>query len=310
MIPGPLLFWSVPIAVMFTNNVSVRIMGKTVLDRKWTAADIFRQSFWTTASPTISMLMVAEGVDAMFDRNFPGFLWFATAALMALVGMLRLRAAYGINLRRVKSGTLFNHVMQLAKRVGAKVERVYVVPAGRGRLTNAFASSRSVALTDNFGEYLKGQELDAVIAHELGHVLGRHTRKKVLALACVVVAISLIGLAIGATRPLFRGIFMLSALPAVLLSHYYVSRRFEYACDQKAAEFTSSPESVIRALAAIYQKTNSPIDCGRFLEAFSSHPSLLRRVRAIATASSISEAQLSKLLPRSDLRIKQRAAAR
>jgi Zn-dependent protease with chaperone function len=99
------------------------------------------------------------------------------AGVAAIVGPMRLQAAQGIRLRRVKSGTLYNRAFRLARKVGVDLERVYVVPPGRGHLTNAFGLWRGIALTDNFGEYLSGPQIDFVIGHELAHVKGRHTQE-------------------------------------------------------------------------------------------------------------------------------------
>ena len=173
-----LTFWLVPIVSMAVTRATRIAVGKRLLETKWTAIDILRIVFWGTISPTMSLLMAGRGVQLMLQRDLWGILWFPAAGITALIATIRLRAAQGMKLRRVKSGTLMNRVMHLSKRVGIKVERVYIVPAGRGELTNAFASWRSVGMTDNFGEYLRGPELDSVIGHELGHVQGHHSRKR------------------------------------------------------------------------------------------------------------------------------------
>ncbi|HEY6350283.1 MAG TPA: M48 family metalloprotease [Candidatus Angelobacter sp.] len=199
-------------------------------------------------------------------------------------------------MRRVRTGTLFTRVMHLSKRVGIKIKRVYVVPSGRGDLTNAFASWGSVGMTDNFGEYLRGMELDSVIAHELVHVQGHHTRKRILVLACVIAAIALLSLGVTFATAPYRAMFITFSLLAILLVNSYTSRRYEYACDQKAAEFTQSPQSMIRALVALYKKTNSPVTCGRIVELFNSHPSLVHRVQAIAKVSGLPPDKVSEFM--------------
>jgi Zn-dependent protease with chaperone function len=295
-LPDP-IFWFVPIGALALAEARIHLISRRVLKRRWTLPDIFRLTVWGTACPTISLLLAARGVHATLHGRLIGLLWFLAAAAIALVGTLRLQSAQGMKLRRVKSGTLFARALHLSRRVGAKIERVYVVPAGRGQLTNAYASWRGIALTDNFGEYLRGPELDSVIAHELAHVQGRHIRKKIFALTLIVLSISLLSFGIPSANLPLRAVFMLFALLAVLLFNYYVSRRFEYACDRKAVEFTNSPEAEIRALVAMYEKTNAPTDCGRFLELFMTHPSLIHRVEAVAQQAGISPAQLSEFLP-------------
>jgi len=291
------LFWLVPAGVAVLTRVCAHFLGRTLLGSKWTLADILRMTLWNTACPTISLLMIASGIHAMFMRQLLGALWFIAAGLTALIATVCLRSAQGITMRRVKSGTLFNRVMHLSRRIGIKVERVCIVPAGRGQLTNAFSSPRTVALTDNFGEYLTGTELDAVIAHELGHVQGRHTSKKLQVLALAVLAVAFIAFSIGTAQPFFRAGLTVVSLMVVLLVYYYLSRRFEYECDIKAAQFTRNPEAIIRALAALYEKTGSPYSRPALSEIFATHPSLRRRVDAIANESGMSAAQLYKYLP-------------
>lgn len=151
-----------------------------------------------------------------------------------------------------------------------------------------------------FGEYLRGMDLDSVIAHELGHVQGHHTRKRILVLACVVAAIAFLSLGVAFATPPYRAMFMTFSLLAIVLVNSYTSRRFEYACDQKAAEFTQSPQSVIRALVVLYKKTNSPETYDRIIELFRSHPSLVHRVQAIAKASGLPTHKVSEFLSRTN----------
>jgi Zn-dependent protease with chaperone function len=292
------VLWLVPSVTMAAVRATRLAISKRVLETRWTASDSLRIVFWSTISPTVSLLMTAAGIHEMLARNLWGIFWFPAAGITALIGTVRLRSAQGLKLHRVKSGTLFSRVMHLSKRVGIKIERVYVVPSGRGDLTNAFASWRGVALTHNFGEYLRGTELDSVIAHELGHVQGHHTRKRILVLACVVTLISFLSLGVTFATPSYRAMFMTFSLIAILLVNSYTSRRCEYACDQKATEFTQNPQSTIRALVALYKKTNSSVTCSRFIELFESHPSLVHRVQAIAEVSGLPPDKVSEFLLR------------
>jgi Zn-dependent protease with chaperone function len=290
------VFWLVPSVTMASARAIRLAISKKVLATRWTTTDCLRIVFWATVSPAASLLMAASAIHDILTRHFWGMIWFPAAGITALIGTVRLRSAQGMKLRRVKSGTLLNRVMHLSRRAGIKVERVYVVPSGRGDLTNAFASSHSVALTDNFGEYLRGTELDSVIAHELGHVEGHHTRNRILVMACVVVVICLLSLgATFATSP-YRAAFVPLSLIAILLVNAYASRRYEYACDQKAVEVTQSPQSVIRALVALYEKTNSPATSNRMVEPFESHPSLAHRIQAIAKAAELPSEKVSEFL--------------
>jgi len=89
-------------------------------------------------------------------------------------------------------------------------------------------------------------------------------------------------------------------LLTILLVNAYTSRRYEFASDQKAAEFTQNPQAVIRALAALYKKSKTPVTCGRIVELFESHPSLIHRVQAIAKISDLPSDKASEFLSRID----------
>jgi Zn-dependent protease with chaperone function len=289
-------FWAAPILSTALLELVSRSGDRAMLTQTWTATDILRLACWSTVAPPIALLMVAAGFHAIFEGVWAGTFWLFGAGIAAVVGPLQLQGAQGIKLRRVKSGTLYNRAFRLAKKVGIRLDRVYVVPPGRGHLTNAFGLWRGIALTDNFGEYLSSPQLDFVIGHELAHAKGKHTRKKFsLALVLVVIFVLLALMLSHAAAP-FRPIFMLIAVSAPLLAIYGLSRYFEYSCDREAVRFTSDPESGLRALVNLYRVTGSPVKCGRIVELFMTHPSLTNRLEAITRAGEIPVSRASAVL--------------
>jgi Zn-dependent protease with chaperone function len=282
-----LVFWIAPIfSTALLEGVSRR-GDRAVLMRTWTATDILLLAWWSTVAPPIALLMVAAGLHLILEGSWIGTFWLAGVGIAAVVGPSQLRAAQGIKLRRVKSGTLYNRAFRLAKKVGVHLDRVYVVPPGRGHLTNAFGLWRGIALTDNFGEYLSGPQLDFVIGHELAHVKGRHTRKKLSLVLLLVMILLPLSFGFSHLAPVFRPLLMLIVLFVPLLAVYSLSRFFEYSCDREAIGFTGNPESGLHALASLYRMTGSPIKCGRIVELFMTHPSLANRLEAIARAGNI-----------------------
>jgi Zn-dependent protease with chaperone function len=155
---------------------------------------------------------------------------------------------------------------------------VYVVPAGRGHLTNAYGLSESIAVTDNYGKFLDRAELDFVIGNELGHVKGKHGRKKLLIMTTVFAALAAICFffppALIRFRPLLD--FLLLLIP--MLTFYFFSRRFEYAADKSSVEFTHDAKAAIRALDNLYNTISlrhPPV-----------HPSLEHRLRLVESVGS------------------------
>jgi Zn-dependent protease with chaperone function len=290
------LFWILPISIAAILEGVSCCVDRGILDRTWTALDILRLACWSTVAPPISILMLAAAYHAIFERMWVGTLWLVGAGVTAIVGPIRLRSAQGIKLRRVKSGTLYNQAFRLARKVGVDLDRVYVVPPGKGHLTNAFGLWRGIALTDNFGEYLSGPQLDFVIGHELAHARARHARQKFSVILLLVAGLALLSSSLSHTEAALRAIFMLVLLFVPLLVIYGLSRYFEYSCDRKAISFTNDPESGLHALANLYRMTGSPVRYGRITELFMTHPSLTHRLEAIARAGKIPVSRASAVL--------------
>ncbi|HEY7096685.1 MAG TPA: M48 family metalloprotease [Terriglobales bacterium] len=289
---GVVFFWFIPITVVFGVYGLTYFADTIILHRKWTPWDLMQLVFWRTMSPTVTLLVVAMAFEDLYERRTIGVLWLGFAAVLTLISVVRLRAAQGMKLQRVKSGELYKRAFAMAKRENIELTRVYVVPAGKGHLTNAYGMSKAVAITDNYGKFLDEPELDFVVAHELGHVKRHHGRKKMLMAAVVYGIAAVLALIVGPSksRPVFN--FVTALGPILLL--YFVSRRFEYESDRIAVGWTGSPEAGIQALVNLYRVTETPSHCHRITELFMTHPSLSRRVQAIQTAAKeINKAKLA-----------------
>jgi Zn-dependent protease with chaperone function len=183
--------------------------------------------------------------------------------------------------------------------MSVKIENVYIVPAGKGHLTNAYGLWRGIALTDNYGEFTNKSQLDFVIGHELMHVKQRHGRKQVGIALALFLFLTLVSFNLPPLLWRFRAIVDVFFLFVPTLTLYFVSRKFEYAADRSSVEFTSDPESAIRALANLQRVTGTPVDCGRIVELFQTHPALSRRAAAIASLGSVPSGRVEEILGRS-----------
>src|SRR5207247_5405728 len=79
----------------------------------------------------------------------------------------------------------YKRAFVIAKHMTTTLKRVYVVPAGRGDLTNAYGFWQGVALTDNYGKFLNRTQLDFVIGHELSHVKHGHGHKRLVIMVSI-----------------------------------------------------------------------------------------------------------------------------
>jgi Zn-dependent protease with chaperone function len=282
------VFWGVPIGGAALVQLICYSLDKVFLRRRWTSIDLLRLTLWRTVSPTVAILLLASGFNAFYERRLVGIVWLLIAAIVAMLGMLRLRTAEGMKLQEVKGGELYKRALILAKMTRTPLKRVFVVPAGRGHLTNAYGASHTIAVTDNYGKFLTSAQLDFVIGHELGHAKAKHGRKKLLITAAVFAVIALATFVMSPFLMTFRPLFDVLVVFVPILTFYFFSRRFEYAADAAGVELTRDPETAIHALVNLYRITEAPMHCDKLTELFMTHPALTRRARAIGAKGGIS----------------------
>ncbi|MHC4938040.1 MAG: M48 family metallopeptidase [Planctomycetota bacterium] len=176
-------------------------------------------------------------------------------------------------------GELKEKVTALLERTGYESEGVYIMDGSR-RSTHAnaffagFGKRKRVVLFDTLCEMLSLDELEAVLAHEIGHFRLRHFRKRIVAGALQALA----ALALFAwllTQPWFQaglGVHEASDATALLLLVWvgpvfafpigplwtYWSRRHEYQADAFATKETSA-DAMARALVRLYEKNASTL---------------------------------------------------
>jgi heat shock protein HtpX len=162
---------------------------------------------------------------------------------------------------------VYNIVERLAQKVSLPMPKVYVIPTDS---PNAFATGRnpnhaSVAVTQGILGLLNDEELEGVLAHELGHVRNRDILISSIA-ATLAGAITFLahiarwGMIFGGMRGERddRGgggiaeIAMIILAPfAAMLIQLAVSRSREYGADDTGAHWTGNPYALASALAKI-----------------------------------------------------------
>ncbi|MBV9179947.1 MAG: zinc metalloprotease HtpX [Acidobacteria bacterium] len=157
-------------------------------------------------------------------------------------------------------------VERLTSRVGLPMPRMYVIPT---ESPNAFATGRnpqhaSVAVTQGILNLLNDEELEGVLAHELGHVRNRDILISSIA-ATLAGAITYLA-EVARWGMMFGGferdredrggglgaLLMLVLAPfAAMLIQLAVSRSREYQADETGAHFTGNPYALASALAKL-----------------------------------------------------------
>ena len=240
--------------------------------------------------------MVAAGFTAIFEGRIGGTAWLLSAGIVSKIGTGFLRRAEGMKFNLLKYGELRNRAFKMAGQMGVTIARVYMVPAGKAHLTNAYGMSNAIGLTDNLGKYLSKAQVDSVLAHELAHVKLRHARKHLLLVLGIFSAMTVLFFRFAQHALPMRPLAQLTVIIGPLALIYYFSRRFEYSADRAEVEFTGEPEIAIRSLLSLYKAGEVSMHHSSFSDFFMDHPSLASRLNAIARIGQIPAEQLRNVL--------------
>ena len=258
-------------------------------------------------------------IGAHFGGQNGMILAFVVAAVMNFVSyfysdklalsMYRAQPATREELPRV-----YQVVERMTGRIGIPMPKIFVIPTDS---PNAFATGRnpkhaSVAVTRGILNLLNDDELEGVLAHELGHVRNRDILTSSIA-ATLAGAITLLS-HFGRFAMIFGGyggrddrrdgggigaLFMLILAPiAATLIQLAVSRSREYEADATGAHITGNPYALASALEKLeaYSKRMpliaSPstahlfivaplLGSGGFANLFSTHPPMAKRIERL-----------------------------
>jgi heat shock protein HtpX len=203
---------------------------------------------------------------------------------------------------------VYDVVERITQRVGLPMPKIYVIPT---ESPNAFATGRnpkhaSVAVTQGILKLLNDEELQGVLAHEIGHV---NNRDILISSVAATLAGAITWLRYGAMfggmggRDERRGgglgaLLMLVLAPiAATLIQLAVSRSREYQADATGAQFTGNPYALARALAKLDAYSRrlpmvatpstahlfiiQPLLGMNFGSLFSTHPPIAKRIERL-----------------------------
>jgi heat shock protein HtpX len=210
---------------------------------------------------------------------------------------------------------IYQIVERLAAKANIPVPKIYMIPTDS---PNAFATGRnpdhaSVAVTRGILDICDDEEIEGVLAHELGHVRNRDILISAV-VATIAGAITMIGRMIwwaelfggfGGGRSDDRRGGMFSALAMMILAplaatliQLAISRSREYEADATGARITGNPQGLARALDKIDKWAKrvpmqasptmahlfiyQPLTSGEiFSSLFSTHPPIRKRIERL-----------------------------
>jgi Zn-dependent protease with chaperone function len=218
------------------------------------------------------------------------------------IGWWAWRCRFG-EIRTVESGEFLERVRALAQKAGVEVKKVCLLRNLMPHETNAFAmSGAQVIVTEGLIRSLTRREVDAVVAHEIGHLGRRRIGARIVAAFAGVLCGGLLfwRLTFESSAPALSHSLPPTLIALALISAYF-SRRHEFSADARAVELTGDPEAKIAALARIAQLRRTPLAWGGIQGSILSHPSMRNRVLAIARRFQLPEDRALAILENPDI---------
>src|SRR5579864_3601390 len=271
-------------------------------------SNTFKTAFLLTAM-TLLLLVIGQ---ALGGRNgmtialiFAGAMNFVSYFFSDKIALAMYRAR---PVSREELPRVYDVVERLTQKIGIPMPKIFVIPTDS---PNAFATGRnpshaSVAVTQGILNLLNDEELEGVLAHELGHVRNRDILISSIAatLAGAITYASRFGIFFGGgDRDDRRGgalgaLLMLILAPiAAMLIQLAVSRSREYQADSTGAQFTGNPYALASALAKLDSYSRrapmiaspstahlfivQPLVGVNFANLFSTHPPIAKRIERL-----------------------------
>ncbi len=196
---------------------------------------------------------------------------------------------------------LRSRIEKLSKDAGIKVENVYKFDMSKNtKKANAaftgLGKSKRILLGDTLLDNYSEDEIETVVAHELGHYKKKHISKNIIiGTTTSFLTLFLIAILYENTIGLFgfNSITEIDALPILSLWGALIgliqspfgnilSRKFEYEADEYAVTSTGKPAPFISTLEKLTEQNLGDKDPHPFVEwFFYSHPSIKNRINAL-----------------------------
>ena len=242
----------------------------------------------------------------LFLRNFAATWWIWTAIFWIIFTIVLSRVAPVVILplffkvKPLADDDLRARLVNLAEKCGSKVNGVFEIDLSKKTVkANAalagLGKTRRVLLGDTMLKEYSHDEIEAVLAHELGH----HKKGHIMKLLVFGAAANFIGFYIASLvfnalswRLNLRGVSDLAGFPFLLLIFFFfalvmmpvqngLSRKFEREADRFALEITGNPGAFISMMGKLGDQNLADREPNRFIEIFLyDHPPIGKRLKA------------------------------
>ncbi len=302
---GYLLVFSVGYYFLF---LGLDFYGDVVLERRYglsnqTTVGWFVRSLKEWGLSTLLIIGVLNLLYAVI-RSLPHWWWFIAAVgwfvLLVLISKITPAVIVPLFYKMVplQNSELVGRLLALADRCSVRVQRVFEIKLSKEtNKANAavigWGRNRRIVIGDTLLTLCSEDEIEAVFAHELGHVALRHTWKLLAgSAASFVIGFYLLYLVLGPSAAAlgFADPADIAAVPLLLLwiavfgflskpLQTGYSRRLEKQADLFILGKVERPETLVSALAKLADRNLSDPNPSRLVEAlFYTHPPIAKRI--------------------------------
>lgn len=240
-------------------------------------------------------------------NTFRELWWLPFAILMFFVSVILAKIAPIIilpifyKIKPIENDDLKTRIFNLAKDVGMKVENVFMFDMSKNtKKANAaftgLGKTKKIILGDTLLEKFSNDEIETVIAHEMGHYKHKHIVKNIVISTAVSfltffliaelydLSLSWFGFELRTEIAALPVLSLWAMLVGLVISpaSNIISRKFEYQADNYAVSITKKKDAFIDTLRKLTDQNLGDEDPHPFVEwFFYSHPSLKNRLNNI-----------------------------
>ena len=251
-----------------------------------------------------------------FVLNYFGINWWLPFAIIMFLISVVLSQIFPIlifpifyKVTPIQDELLKNRITILGEKAGLKVENVYKFNMSKNtKKANAaftgLGKTKRIILGDTLLENYTTEEIETVIAHELGHFKKKHIIKNII-IGTTSSFLTLFLIALLYHNSLswfgFKSIAQISAIPLLALWSMLIgiiqtplgnllSRKFEYEADEYAVIETRNPNAFKKTLEKLTDQNLGDKEPHPFVEwFFYSHPSIKNRTSAIEKFAKVND---------------------
>ena len=240
-------------------------------------------------------------------RSFPSFWWLITAGILSGIFIILTKLAPVLlmpiffKFRPLSDSDLEARILELTKKLNTKISGIFEMDLSKkSKTANAalagIGKTRRIVLSDTLLNNYDHDEIEVIMAHELGHHIYNHLWKGIFIQSILILALLFIialTLNSGVTWFHLKGIYDIAGLPYLIFISIIFSfillpfvnlylRRLEYQADQFGVSLTGKKEAFIGALEKLSQQNLSEKEPNPIIEfIFHSHPSISKRINRL-----------------------------